>query len=589
MISFPSLFISGLLSSQLTWGAPFSSNTLETIVARQEESCNTASNRACWTDGFDIHTDYEIKTPLTGVVRDYTLTLTESDNWTGPDGVIKKKVMLVNGPTIYAQWGDTISVRVINNLETNGTSMHWHGIRQLNTNLQDGVNGITECPIPPGGERVYTYIAHQYGTSWYHSHFSAQYGNGISGPIQIDGPASLNYDIDLGPFVLSDYYHRAADELVFDDAYNGPPTSQNVLFNGKTVNPDTGVGEYAKIKLTRGKRHRLRLINTSVQHNLVVSIVKHDMTVIGTDFVPVNSFTTNSLFIGVGQRYDVTIDASQAVDNYWFNVSLGTSQGSGFCGTSENLFPAAIVQYDGAADDIPTKEGTAPSDHNCLDSLDLVPVVSRTVPTSFTPSSGNTLDLTLSIISKAFVWNINGSPMKVDWNKPLAQYVNKNETDYASSENILKVDGDDDQWVYWLIENDLDGIYGSIPHPIHLHGHDFVVIGRSPDSAPASQTKYEFDASLVRGSNRVRRDVTMIPAKGWLLLAFKTDNPGAWLMHCHIAWHVAGGLSNTFLERLDDYRASLKQADVDTLNEQCTAWNAYFPAKDPYPQTDSGI
>lgn len=184
---------------------------------------------------------------------------------------------------------------------------------------------------------------------------------------------------------------------------------------------------------------------TGVEHNIVVSIVKHDMTVIGTDFVPVNSFTTNSLFIGVGQRYDVTIDASQTIGNYWFNVTLGTSQGGGFCGTSENLFPAAIVQYDGAADDIPTKKGTAPSDHNCLDSLDFVPVVSRIVPTSFTPSSGNTLDLTLSIISEAFVWNINSSPMKIDWDKPLAQYVNQNETNYPSSVNVLKVDGDDDQ------------------------------------------------------------------------------------------------------------------------------------------------
>ncbi|KAH7016525.1 uncharacterized protein B0I36DRAFT_337964 [Microdochium trichocladiopsis] len=38
------------------------------------------------------------------------------------------------------------------------------------------------------------------------------------------------------------------------------------------------------------------------------------------------------------------------------------------------------------------------------------------------------------------------------------------------------------------------------------------------------------------------RDATMAPANGWLVLAGFTDNPGAWLMHCHIAWHAEGGI-----------------------------------------------
>lgn len=62
-----------------------------------------------------------------------------------------------------------------------------------------------------------------------------------------------------------------------------------------------------------------------------------------------------------------------------------------------------------------------------------------------------------------------------------------------------------------------------------VQGHDFLVVGRSPESAPSSQTHYAFDAAMLNGNNPVRRDVTMLPAAGWLLLAFKTDNPGAWL------------------------------------------------------------
>jgi FtsP/CotA-like multicopper oxidase with cupredoxin domain len=51
------------------------------------------------------------------------------------------------GPTIIANWGDTLRLTVENKVEVNGTSIHWHGLRQLNSNIQDGTNGITECKL----------------------------------------------------------------------------------------------------------------------------------------------------------------------------------------------------------------------------------------------------------------------------------------------------------------------------------------------------------------------------------------------------------------------------------------------------------
>ncbi|KAF3767224.1 hypothetical protein M406DRAFT_69386 [Cryphonectria parasitica EP155] len=591
MPSFFRALFSGLIASQLSWAAP---SLLHPLEPRQQPNCNTASNRACWISGsYDITTDYEVKTPLTGVVRQYDLTLTQAENWLGPDGVVKEDVMLVNGnilgPVIHAQWGDTISVTVTNNLKYNGTTIHWHGIRQLNTNLQDGVNGITECPIPPnGGSKTYTFIAHQYGTSWYHSHFSAQYGNGIVGAIQIDGPASLPYDIDLGPLVLSDYYYKTADELVVYTQSNAPPASDNVLFNGTNINPaNTTQGQYKTITLTPGKRHRLRIINTSVENNFQVSIVGHSMTVIESDFVPVDSFTTDSLFVGIGQRYDVTIDASQATDNYWMNVTFG---GGGFCGKSNNPYPAAIIHYNGASNSHPTNKGVAPADHECLDLLNLVPVVPRSIPTSgFVAASDNTLDVQLSTTTRK--WTINGSTLDVDWGHPITQYVINKSTAWPSTDNVWLVE-EANQWAYWLIENDPTATGNALPHPIHLHGHDFVVLGRSPNVSPTAQTPYTFtssDVSSLNGNNPIRRDVVMLPPKGWLLIAFQTTNPGAWLMHCHIAWHVSAGLGNTFLEQPSAFVAGLNTNDVNQLNSQCKSWNAYYPSKDIFKQDDSGV
>jgi hypothetical protein len=81
----------------------------------------------------------------------------------------------------------------------------------------------------------------------------------------------------------------------------------------------------------------------------------------------------------------------------------------------------------------------------------------------------------------------------------------------------------------------------------------------------------------------------MLPAKGWLLIAFKTDNPGAWLMHCHIAWHVSGGLSVDFLEGASTLKNNLEAADKAAFTDNCNKWDAYFPAQDPFPKIDSGI
>ena len=67
------------------------------IEPRVAPTCNTPSNRACWTTGFDINTDYETSTPPSGTTRQYTLNITEVDNWVGPDGAVKPKAMLVNG------------------------------------------------------------------------------------------------------------------------------------------------------------------------------------------------------------------------------------------------------------------------------------------------------------------------------------------------------------------------------------------------------------------------------------------------------------------------------------------------------------
>lgn len=74
------------------------------------------------------------------------------------------------------------------------------------------------------------------------------------------------------------------------------------------------------------------------------------------------------------------------------------------------------------------------------------------------------------------------------------------------------------------------------------------------------------------------------------MLAFESDNPGAWLMHCHIPFHVAAGLGVQFLERKSEIKDHI--GSLDSLQEGCKNWSAF--QKQYYPNGilipgDSGL
>lgn len=174
----------------------------------------------------------------------------------------------------FLDWGDTLVINVKNSLQHNGTGIHWHGIRQLNSVQADGVPGITECPIAPGETKVYKFKATQFGTTWYHSHWSAQYGEGVVGTLIINGPATANYDVDLGTLPISDWYYKPLFELNerAQHSTTGPPPGNNILVNGTHINADGG-GNYFKMTVTKGKKYRIRLINISVDQVWHVTMV----------------------------------------------------------------------------------------------------------------------------------------------------------------------------------------------------------------------------------------------------------------------------------------------------------------------------
>ena len=175
------------------------------------------------------------------------------------------------GPTIIANWGDTVKVHLYNGLQNNGTGLHFHGIRQNQTNQMDGVPSITQCPVAPGESITYEWKAAQYGTSWYHSHFGLQAWEGVLGGILINGPASFNYDNDMGHLFLNDWTHETADEIYSSAETNGPPTLDNGLLNGTNVYGD--LGSRFNMTVTEGETHRIRLVNGAIDTHVSPSTV----------------------------------------------------------------------------------------------------------------------------------------------------------------------------------------------------------------------------------------------------------------------------------------------------------------------------
>lgn len=107
--------------------------------------------------------------------------------------------------------------------------------------------------------------------------------------------------------------------------------------------------------------------------------------------------------------------------------------------------------------------------------------------------------------------------MLVDWTEPTLQQVLDGATTFDTDDSVIQL-ADANVWFYLAISTDL-----AVPHPIHLHGHDFFVLAQGTGT-------YSSDVTL-NLDNPPRRDTAMLPGSGYLVIAFETDNPGVWLMH----------------------------------------------------------
>lgn len=97
-----------------------------------------------------------------------------------------------------------------------------------------------------------------------------------------------------------------------------------------------------------------------------------------------------------------------------------------------------------------------------------------------------------------------------------------------------------------IVVNNHDGAI----HPFHLHGHHFQVLARPPSGTGT----WPGPGNAQFNPTPPRRDTVTVQGQSYAVLRFRADNPGVYLFHCHVEWHVEMGLTATIIEAPDMLR-----------------------------------
>jgi hypothetical protein len=204
------------------------------------------------------------------------------------------------GPTIQANSGDRVRIIFDNHLPE-PTAIHWHGLEI--PEAMDGVPGIGQKPVSPGGRFVYEFTLHQEGTYFYHSHMAMQEMLGMLGAFILH-PKQVHT-----PTVASDHVILLQEYAVLPN--NTVPNTMSMEYNWLTFNGKAGPAATPMV-VRQGDRVRIRLVNLGMDH--------HPSHLHGFTFAITGNeggrrpeaqwIRRNTVLVGVAQAQDIEFDAN---------------------------------------------------------------------------------------------------------------------------------------------------------------------------------------------------------------------------------------------------------------------------------------
>ncbi|KAJ3086747.1 hypothetical protein HK102_012568 [Quaeritorhiza haematococci] len=378
--------------------------------------------------------------------------------------------------------------------------------------------------------------------------------------------------------------------------------------------------------VTPHSKTRLRIVNTAGFAAFLFSIDNHKLKVIEVDGTVVTPYIVDALTINVGQRYSVIVEANQPAQNYWlrakmyhgspwtsapdpvgfnpnvfaifaytFNLNQYTQQQSNPAQQLQTQqqqidISSVFVQSDHTLSRLPTTQSTPRrSTTKLINQNELVPFEAQSAPElgpgdldlyymfGFETREGDAYQKAYSQVVEVETGKVilNGT-MELDPSRAVLMDLVQGRRPIEGALTVPLPLGKVVQITY--INRD------GGEHPFHYHGHFFYVMATgTANSLQEIPTTFR--------ENPLRRDVVTVPACptdeegecvmgtdgspafGYSIVRFVADNAGAWLLHCHIEFHMAAGLAITFVEgeeelttrRLANSRQSLQTCEqLDT-------------------------
>ena len=425
-----------------------------------------------------------------GLVR-YQLTAAPANHRFGGEDKPLSDLMLYNGqspgPALTARKGDILEVEFVNQLDQ-PTTIHWHGIRNLNE--MDGVPDLTQAAVEPGERFIYRFPLKDAGSFWYHAHNRTfeQVARGLYGPLIVTEETDWNETRDI--LLLADDW-RLDEDYQLDDASFGNLhdwSHGGRLGNWLTINGSS----QPEISVPASGPVRLRLMNAANARVLSFQLAqKQLMQIISLDGAPCSPFEIETLRLGPAQRADILIPDSAVLTSL-----LEVTASPGF---QAARFKQQITTSP-ALDPINPDPWYSFPDTSKARIVDIHMQGGAMGNLSSAVFEGQERSLRDLAINDQKFWAFNGQVGGYDH---LLAELNRGDV------TVLRV-FNDTRW----------------EHTMHLHGHHFWVNSR------------EFGADV----RPVLRDTYLMAPGETAELVFVADNPGLWLFHCHMLEHHAGGM-----------------------------------------------
>ncbi|KAG9137152.1 hypothetical protein Leryth_011974 [Lithospermum erythrorhizon] len=483
-----------------------------------------------------------------------------------------KSLLTINGeypgPTIIVHEGDNVEIKVSNQVARN-TTIHWHGIRQMRTGWSDGPAYVTQCPIAPGGTYTYKFrVIDQRGTLWWHAHYSWQrasiYGAFIIYP-RMPYPFSSSIQEEV-PIIFGEWWNADTEAVEKEMMLlgKGPNNSDAYTINGlpgplyQCSNKET----YIK-NVEPGNTYLLRIINAALRNELFFAVANHTFTVVEIDATYTKSFTTTAIMLAPGQTINVLLEANQEPGGLFVMAArpyltslfpFDNSTTIGFLRYKKRKigkFPPPYflsklrslgsASYPCRVPEIVNKRVISTISLNLQD-----------CPGNRTCTGFRNMSFFASMNNQSFIRpsrsilefhyrNLTGFPLSTAFPEKPPHPFNYTGVD-SVAENMKTEFGTKLLEVPFGMKLEIvlqdTNFLNPENHPIHVHGHNFFIVGRGFGNFDENVDPENYN--LV---DPPERNTVAVPMGGWAAIRLIADNPGVWFIHCHLEEHTSWGLA----------------------------------------------